>query len=83
MAALIGGGTCACVICAFIVSLIIYALGERTHTKIEGQEHIFFSICDTSFTSHVRNPSNDSLYNTDYVMVILADSLWSINVLIF
>ena len=41
MAALIEGGTCACVIYALIVSLIIYALGERTHTKVGGQEHIF------------------------------------------
>ena len=84
MAAFIERGTCACVIDALIISLTIGVSTSihlvNTHDGKGSRTHVFlvsFSIilCDSSFISHVRNPSNVSLYNTDSVIVILAYSL--------
>ena len=79
MAAFIERGTCSCVIDSLIISV---SIGVSTsmhlvniHECRRSRAHVFFSvICDTSFTSHVRHPSNVSLYNTDSVIVMLADS---------
>ena len=82
MAAFIERGTYACVIDALIISVTIgvstFMHWVNTHEGRGSRAHVFFvsfSICDTLFISHVRNPSNVSLYNTDSVIVILSYSL--------
>ena len=82
MDAFIERGTCSCVIDVLIISVTIGVSTSihwvNTHEGRGSRTHVFFvsfSMCDTSFISHVRNPSNVSLYNTDSVIVILAYSL--------
>ena len=82
MTACIERGTCACIIDATIISVTIGASTSihwvNTHEGRGSRIHVFivsFSMCDTLFISHVRNPSNVSLYNTSSVIVILAYSL--------
>ena len=79
---LVGLGTCVCVIYALIISVTLWVSASihwvNTHEGRGSRTHVFFvsfSICDTSFISHVQNPSNVSLYNTDSVIVILVYSL--------
>ena len=74
MLSFIERGTCACDIDALIKSVImgvsISMHWGNTHESRGSREHVFFvffNMCNPSFTTHVRNPSNVFLYYTDSV----------------